>query len=158
MSISAIHLHEPATGIHMPPPSWTSHSLSVLSHPSRLSQGMGWSSPHHTANPQQLSISRVVIYIYMLQCCCLNSAHPLPPLLCPRDCSLCLHLCACGHSATKSCLTFRDPMNCSVPDFPVLYYLLGFAQTHVHWVSDATQSSHLLLPLALQIGSSVPSF
>ena len=29
-------------------------------------------------------------------------------------------------------LTLCDPMECSIPRFPVLYYLLGFAQTHVH--------------------------
>ena len=28
----------------------------------------------------------------------------------------------------------------------VLHYLLEFAQTHVHWVSDAIQTSHPLLP------------
>ena len=28
--------------------------------------------------------------------------------------------------------------------FPVLHYLLGFAQTRVHWVSDAIQPSHPL--------------
>ena len=28
----------------------------------------------------------------------------------------------------------RDPMDCSMPDSPVLYNLLEFAQTHVHWV------------------------
>ena len=33
---------------------------------------------------------------------------------------------------------------CRVPGFPVLNYLLEFAQTHVHWVSDATQPSHHL--------------
>ena len=38
-------------------------------------------------------------------------------------------------------------MDCSTPGFPVLHYLPEFAQTHVHWVSDATQPSHLLLPL-----------
>ena len=32
------------------------------------------------------------------------------------------------------------------PGFPVLHYLLEFAQTHAHWVGDATQSSHPLLP------------
>ena len=37
-------------------------------------------------------------------------------------------------------------MDCSTPGFPVLHYLPEFAQTHVHWVSDATQPSHLLLP------------
>jgi len=39
-----------------------------------------------------------------------------------------------------------NPMDCSVPGFPVLHYLLEFAQTHVHWVSDVTQPSHPLLP------------
>ena len=37
-------------------------------------------------------------------------------------------------------------MNCSTPGFPVLYYLLKFAQAHVHWVSDAIQPSHPLFP------------
>ena len=39
-----------------------------------------------------------------------------------------------------------DPMDCSTPGFPVHYQLLELAQTHVHWVSDAIQSSHPLLP------------
>jgi len=30
-----------------------------------------------------------------------------------------------------------DPMDCSTPGFPILHYLLEFAQTHVYWVSDA---------------------
>ena len=38
------------------------------------------------------------------------------------------------------------PLNCSTPGFYVLHYLPEFAQTHVHWVSDATQPSHPLLP------------
>ena len=37
-------------------------------------------------------------------------------------------------------------MNCSMPGFPVLHCLLEFAQTHVHWVSDAIQPSHPLSP------------
>ena len=37
-------------------------------------------------------------------------------------------------------------MNFSTPGFPVLHYFLEFAQTHVHWVGDATQLSH---PLSL---------
>ena len=40
-------------------------------------------------------------------------------------------------------------MDCNTPGFPVLLYLLEFAQTHVHWVGDAIQPSHLLLPLLL---------
>ena len=37
-------------------------------------------------------------------------------------------------------------MDCSTPGFPVHHYLQKFAQTHVHWVSDAIQPSHPLLP------------
>ena len=44
-------------------------------------------------------------------------------------------------SATQSCLTLCDPMDYSTPGFPVLHCLLEFAQTHVHWVSDAIQPS-----------------
>ena len=35
-----------------------------------------------------------------------------------------------------------DPMDCSLPGFPVLHSLPEFAQTHVHWISDAIQPSH----------------
>ena len=44
-----------------------------------------------------------------------------------------------------SCPTLWDPMNCSMPGFPVLHYLPKFAQTHVHWVSDDIQAPHPLL-------------
>ena len=39
-----------------------------------------------------------------------------------------------------------DSVDCSVPGFPVFHYLPEFAQTCVHWVSDAIQPSHPLLP------------
>ena len=48
-----------------------------------------------------------------------------------------------------SCWVVSDslqPMDCSTPGFPVLHYLLEFAQTHVHWVGDAIQPSHPLSP------------
>ena len=45
-------------------------------------------------------------------------------------------------SATKLCPTLCDPVDCSTSGFPVLHYLPEFAQTHVHWVSDAIQPSH----------------
>ena len=38
---------------------------------------------------------------------------------------------ASSDSVTKSCLTLCDPTGCSSPCFPVLHYLLEFAQTHV---------------------------
>ena len=37
-------------------------------------------------------------------------------------------------------------MDCSTPGFPVLHYLPEFAQIHVHWVGQAIQPSHPLLP------------
>ena len=35
-------------------------------------------------------------------------------------------------SVTQSCLTFCDPMDCSMPGFPVHHQLLELAQIHVH--------------------------
>ena len=49
-------------------------------------------------------------------------------------------------SVTQSCPTLCDPMDCSMPGFPVHYYFLEFAQTHAHWVGDAIQPSHPLAP------------
>ena len=51
-------------------------------------------------------------------------------------------ICMCCCSVAKSCPMFCDLMDCSKPGFPVLHYLLEFAQTHVHWVGDAIQPSH----------------
>ena len=39
-------------------------------------------------------------------------------------------------------------MDCSTPGFPILHYLLEFAQTHVHWVNDAIQPSYPLSPFS----------
>ena len=55
-----------------------------------------------------------------------------------------ISVCCC--SAAQSCLTLCDPMHCRAPGVPVLHHLLGFAQTHVHWVGDTIQSSHPLSP------------
>ena len=52
-------------------------------------------------------------------------------------------------SLTQSRLTLCDPIDCSMPSFPVLHCLLGFAQTLVHWVDNAIQLSHPLCPLLL---------
>ena len=41
-------------------------------------------------------------------------------------------------------LTLSDPMNCSMPGFPIHHQLPEFTQTHVHWVGDAIQPSHPL--------------
>ena len=41
----------------------------------------------------------------------------------------------CSYPVTKSYLTIGDPMDCSMSAFPVLHYVLEFAQ--MHWVGDA---------------------
>ena len=52
------------------------------------------------------------------------------------------------YSVAKSCLTHCDPMDCSKLGSSVLHCLPEFTQIHVHWVSDAIQPSHSLLPLS----------
>ena len=64
----------------------------------------------------------------------------------------------CYCSLTKACLTLRNPMDCRTPGFPVLHYLLEFAQTHVHWVSDAISSSVVPFSSCLQSFPSSGSF
>ena len=46
-----------------------------------------------------------------------------------------------GCSVTQLCPTLCDPVDCSIPSFPVLHHLLEFAQTHVYRVGDAIQPS-----------------
>ena len=50
----------------------------------------------------------------------------------------------CFCSIAQLCSTLCDPMDCSMPGFPVLHQLLELAQTHVRWVDDAIQPSHPL--------------
>ena len=42
--------------------------------------------------------------------------------------------CCC--SVTQSCPTLCNPMDSSMPGFPVLDHLPELAQTHVHWVGN----------------------
>ena len=44
----------------------------------------------------------------------------------------------------QSCLTLCNPMDCSLPGFPVIHHLSELAQTHIHSVNDAIQPSHPL--------------
>ena len=48
-------------------------------------------------------------------------------------------------SVAQSCLTLCDPVDCSMPGFPVHHQLLELVQTHVQRVRDAIQLSHPLL-------------
>ena len=47
-------------------------------------------------------------------------------------------------SSVQSQLTLCDPMDCSTPCFPLLHRLPELAQTHVHRVGNAIQTSHPL--------------
>ena len=47
-------------------------------------------------------------------------------------------------SATQSCPTLGNPMDCSTPGLPAHHQLPEFTQTHVHLVGDAIQTSHPL--------------
>ena len=53
-------------------------------------------------------------------------------------------LISSASSAAQSCPTLCDPMDCSMPSFPVHHQLLELTQTHVHQVGDAIQPSHPL--------------
>ena len=47
-------------------------------------------------------------------------------------------------SVTQLCPALCDPMDCSMPGFPVHHQLLELIQSHVHQVGDAIQPSHPL--------------
>ena len=64
-----------------------------------------------------------------------------------------IYVCVCVYiyiyiqfsSVSQLCPTLCDPMDHSIPDFPVYHQLLEPIQTHVHCVGDAIQPSHPLL-------------
>ena len=45
---------------------------------------------------------------------------------------------------SQSCPTLCNPMDSSIPGFPVHHQLLEFTQTHIHQVGDAIQPSYPL--------------
>ena len=53
-------------------------------------------------------------------------------------------LCIQFSSVSQSCPTLYNPMDWSMPGFPVHHQHLEIAQTHVNQVSDAIQPSHPL--------------
>ena len=68
-----------------------------------------------------------------------------------KRCSTQVFICYC--SVTQSCPTLCDPMNCSTPGLPVHHQLLEPTQTHVHWVSDAIQPFHPVIPFSFHLQS-----
>ena len=56
------------------------------------------------------------------------------------------HLCmSLFSSVAQLCLILCDPMDCSMPGFPVHHQLREPTQTHVHHIGDAIQPSYPLL-------------
>ena len=53
--------------------------------------------------------------------------------------------CSCFMKEKLLLLFGCNPMDCSLPGFPVLQNLPEFAQTHVRWVGDAIQPPHPML-------------
>ena len=53
---------------------------------------------------------------------------------------------------SQSCPTLCNPMDCSMRGLPVHHQLPELTQTHVHWIGDAIQPSHL------QLSPSPPAF
>ena len=47
-------------------------------------------------------------------------------------------------AVVQLCLTLCNPVDCSMPGFPVHHQLPGLAHTHVHRVSDVIQPSQPL--------------
>ena len=68
----------------------------------------------------------------------LSSRKPVPGDKKIEDC------CVQSVQSLKLCPTLCDPMDCSMPGFPVHHQLRKLGQTHVHRVGDAIQLSHLL--------------
>ena len=104
-----------------------------------------------------LSLSRIWLFATPWTGAC---QVPLSPRVssnsCPFSCWCCLTISSSATpypfcifcSVARSCLTPCDPMECSTPGFPVLHHLLELAQTQVHWVTDAIQPSHPVIPFS----------
>ena len=102
--VSAIHQHESPIVIYMCPLPVKPFSLS---HPSRQSQTLASGLVCLTANFYCLSTLHMAMY--MFQCYSLKSSYLLSPPLCPKVCSLCLHLCCC-HVGRFISTIFLDPI------------------------------------------------
>ena len=50
----------------------------------------------------------------------------------------------CFCSGAQSCPTLCNPIDCSMPGFPVLHHFLELAQTHINQVGDTIQPFRLL--------------
>ena len=62
-------------------------------------------------------------------------------------CCWCWCWCWCCCLLAQSCLTLLSPMDCSMPDFPVLHQLrVCSSSCPLSWIGDIVQPSHPLSP------------
>ena len=66
-----------------------------------------------------------------------------------------MQFCCC--SVSKLCPTLCNPMDCSMPSFPVAYHLLECAQVHVHRICGAIEPSHPVTVFSFCLQSSPTS-
>ena len=91
-----------------------------LSHlPPCCHRALALGSLHHTPNSHWLSILHMVMY--MFQCYCFKSSHPLLLPLCPKICSLCLCLLCCPARRTVVSTVFLDSIYIILLDFNQQY-------------------------------------
>ena len=89
-------------------------------------------------------LTNILVYNYLecsLMIICISVILVVTSLL-----SLILLIGVCCCSVAQLCLTLCEPMDCSMPDFPVPHYLPKFAQVSVHCIVDAIQPSYPLTP------------
>ena len=84
----------------------------------------------------------------MFNCCIHGRTELYPSASCSSPSTVLLgfplYLLLFSCSVNQSCPALHNPMDCGTPGFPILHYLLEFAQTHDRWVGDAIQPSHPL--------------
>ena len=85
-----------------------------------------------------------VLFFYIIPIALLFTFKPLKLYKCGRP-----GLLFAFQFSSVAQLCLCDPMNCSTPGLPVHHQLPEFTQTHIHWVSDAIQPSHLCRHLLL---------
>ena len=131
------------------------HSLTLLCWPLAISQAgqtyaslsnLTWLLPHSSSSFLKIYMSWSFISFKVIYLVSPSLSRLLEiPSQCPPPHSLCSlpfsifppnthqlqtqYRCCCC-SVVKLCLTLCNPMDFSTPDFPILHYLLEFAQTH----------------------------
>ena len=100
----------------------------------RTGPGQRWKVPKTKGDKELLTSEAKDVALTLGRVLRLSAVPPVNGMITLGGQTLCswkeLYFCCC--SVAQSCPTLCDPMDCSRPGFPVLHYLLEFAQTHVH--------------------------